>query len=111
MSKAKQDEKRPDNVQGDPGVGGLMADPLAPAAKHDQPDPAAGPPSSDPEKPRHHGDWLPTQKDAQQRATRRPHPLMTRRRSSSGMPLALFREGDGMSLEDLRMLEQIAARR
>ena len=98
------DEDRKERVYGDPGVGGLLSDPLEPSESHQEPDPNTGPPSPDPEPPRHHGDWMPPHKDA---ARARPGPRLAaimRRRSRSGMPRALFRENDGTSLDDLRAL-------
>jgi hypothetical protein len=98
-------------IPGDPGMGGLLSDPLASGGKYDAPDPAAGSPDPDSPAPRHHGDWLPT-RPLQPSATKRPvpHPLVARRRSRRGMPMALFREGDGTSLDDLRALSQITHR-
>ena len=84
-----------ERLPGDPGVGGLLSDPLDPSPPHDEPDPEAGPPSPAPEPPRRHGDWMPTKKP---QAKAGKH----RRRSKSGMPRAIFREGDGSSLTDLR---------
>jgi len=49
------------DIQGDPGVGGLLADPQAPAALRAQRLKTASA-SPDPEPPRMHGDWLPTHK-------------------------------------------------
>lgn len=48
---------------GDPGVGALMADPLAPSERHERPDPSKGPASPDPAQLRHHGEWMPTRKN------------------------------------------------
>lgn len=98
-----------ERVYGDPGVGGLLSDPLAPADKHDSPDPAAGPPDADSPPPRHHGDWLPTHR-GQARLRGTAHPLIGRRRSRHGMPKALFREDDGTSLDDLRALSRMPGR-
>jgi hypothetical protein len=53
-----------DCVDGDPGVGGLIADPLASPAPHGNPGPKEGPPSPDPAPPDHHGDWMPTRRNA-----------------------------------------------
>lgn len=47
---------------GDPGVGGLLADPQAPAVPHAHRRRPAGNASPDPEPPKAHGDWLPTHK-------------------------------------------------
>jgi hypothetical protein len=47
-------------ISGDPGVGGLLADPEEAVSKPTHPpktDP--GPPTPDPELPRAHGDWAP----------------------------------------------------
>ena len=51
-------------VSGDPGVGGILADPLAPSKDHDKPDPKAGSPCPDPVAPKHHGKWMPTEKSS-----------------------------------------------
>lgn len=96
-------------IFGDPGVGGLLSDPLEPSRPHQEPDPKAGRPSPDPEPPRHHGDWMPPRKDVPRKDTPRPRPgprlaAMMRRKSGAGMPRALFREDDGTSLDDLRAL-------
>jgi hypothetical protein len=98
------DEGRAIRIFGDPGVGGLLSDPLEPSGRHQEPDPDAGPPSPDPEPPRHHGDWMPPRKEAPRT---RPGPRLAaimRRKSGGGMPRALFREDDGTSLDDLRAL-------
>lgn len=98
------DDARKEHVPGDPGVGGLISDPLEPSGPHDTPDPNAGPRSPDPERPRHHGDWMPPKKDM---ARTRPGPRLAaimRRKSRSGMPRALFREEDDTSLDDLKAL-------
>jgi len=50
-----------DRISGDPGVGGILADPLKPSERHDEPDPKEGPPSHDPEPPEQHGEWMPTE--------------------------------------------------
>jgi hypothetical protein len=50
------------DIQGDPGAGGLLADPQAPVAPRVQRGHAAGLTSPDPELPKAHGDWLPTHK-------------------------------------------------
>jgi len=50
------------DIQGDPGVGGLLADPQAPAVPRAQQCLETAPASPDPEPPRMHGDWLPTHK-------------------------------------------------
>lgn len=95
------DERR-NRLFGDPGVGGLLADPLMPPRPHQQPDPNAGAPSPDPAPPRHHGNWTLPRKDHT-----RPGPRLAaimRRKSRSGMPRALFREDDGTDLNDLRTL-------
>ncbi|MDB5523443.1 MAG: hypothetical protein JWM58_1206 [Rhizobium sp.] len=48
------------DVNGDPGVGGLLADPLEPTATSDKDDTSvSGVPSPDPEQPEAHGDWSP----------------------------------------------------
>jgi hypothetical protein len=60
MSANKTVNSAPGAIDGDPGVGGLLADPLAapdPAAKVEKPD---NPPSPEPAPPIHHGDWTPT---------------------------------------------------
>jgi hypothetical protein len=101
---------RIDRVFGDPGVVGLLSDPLAPAWPHDAPDPGAGPPDPDTPPPRHHGDWSPTRRGHGAKSRSAPHPLVGRRRSKSGMPKALFREGDGISLDDLRALGRMSGR-
>ena len=98
-----------ERVYGDPGVGGLLSDPLAPAGKHDKPDPAAGPPDADGPPPRHHGDWLPMHR-GQARLRRTAHPLIGRPCSRHGMPKALFREDDGTSLDDLRQISRMPGR-
>ena len=98
------DDSRTYRIFGDPGVGGLLSDPLEPSEPHKEPDPDAGPPSPDPAPPRHHRDWMPPRKEAPRT---RPGPRLTaitRRKSGSGMPRALFREDDGTSLDDLRAL-------
>lgn len=104
-SHSHEARKQPMNrVFGDPGVGGLLADPLTTSRPHDNPDPNAGPPSPDPEPPRHHGNWtLPRKEPARARPGPRLAAIM-RRKSGSGMPRALFREDDGTSLDDLRAL-------
>jgi hypothetical protein len=56
-SKSCQEQRG--TVAGDPGIGGLLADPLAPAEHHDMPDPKAGTVSPDPAPPRRHGNWMP----------------------------------------------------
>jgi hypothetical protein len=61
-------------VSGDPGVGGLLSDPLKTPQPHEQPNPNAGPASPDPKPPRHHGDWLPPQKDRSAAANGEEHP-------------------------------------
>jgi hypothetical protein len=97
------DDNREKRVPGDPGVGGLISDPLEPSGPHDKPDPDAGRQTPDPEPPRHHGDWMPPKKDT---ARARGHRLaaIMRRKSRSGMPRALFREEDDTSLDDLKAL-------
>lgn len=47
------------DIPGDPGVGGLMADPQEPDDRPKTRPRPAGSPSADPEPPRAHGDWLP----------------------------------------------------
>ena len=49
-------------LSGDPGVGGLLADPLASDASRDEIDPGAGAPSPDPRPPQQHLDWSPNKK-------------------------------------------------
>jgi hypothetical protein len=93
-----------ENLPGDPGVGGLLSDPLTPSRPHKAPDPAAGPPSPDPEPPRHHGDWMPPRKASSRWSATSRLASITWRRSRNGMPKALFREGDGITLEDLRSI-------
>lgn len=96
--------ERLSRVSGDPGVGGLLADPLTPSRPHDEPDPRAGPPSPDPAPPRHHGNWtLPRKEPARTRPGPRLAAIM-RRKSRNGMPCALFREDDGTDLDDLKAL-------
>ena len=88
----------------DPGVGGLLADPLTSSRPHDEPDPEVGPPSPDPAPPRHHGNWTLPRKEL---VRIRPGPRLAaimRRKSRSGMPRALFREDDGTDLDDLKAL-------
>ncbi|UVC11032.1 hypothetical protein IHQ71_10865 [Rhizobium sp. TH2] len=46
-------------IAGDPGVGGLLADPLESDRHRDKIDPGAGEASADPAPPRHHRDWSP----------------------------------------------------
>lgn len=97
-------EDRRHRVYGDPGVGGLLADPQEPAQPHEEPDPEAGPASPDPQPPHHHGDWIVPRKD---RSRARPDPRLAaimRRTSRGGMPRALFREDDGTSLDDRKAL-------
>ena len=53
----KDEEQR--TVSGDPGVGGLLADPLASDSSRDEIDPGAGAPTADPAPPRQHHDWSP----------------------------------------------------
>lgn len=91
-------------VPGDPGVGGLLSDPLSTPEPHEEPDSRAEPPSPSPAPPRHHGDWMPTKKEASKSETRTRSAFLARRRSRSGMPYALFREGDGTDLDYLRGL-------
>lgn len=57
-------DRREADVTGDPGVGGLLSDPLESSGPHEEPDPTAGAPSPDPEPPRRHGDWMVPRKDA-----------------------------------------------
>ena len=54
---AHDNDNRP--VAGDPGVGGLLADPLESDRHRDAIDPGAGRASTDPATPRHHHDWSP----------------------------------------------------
>lgn len=98
------DSVRENRVYGDPGVGGLLSDPLEPSGPHQAPSPGAGPPSPDPAPPRHHGDWMPPRKDASRARTGPRLAAITRRKSGSGMPRALFCEDDGTDLDDLRAL-------
>lgn len=109
MSARNINEKpaRLERIHGDPGVGGLLSDPLAPPAKHKAPDPGAGPADPDARPPRHHGDWLPTSRGHGAKPRPTAHPLIGRRRSRNGMPKALFREGDGTNLDDLRALGRL----
>ena len=107
--KNRTDPADPDRVYGDPGVGGLLSDPLAPAGEHDSPDPAAGPPDPDSPPPRHHGDWLPTSREQINRQRGTPHELVARRARRNGMPKALFREDDGTDLDDLRAMGRVAS--
>ncbi|MBX9457311.1 MAG: hypothetical protein KL863_15550 [Rhizobium sp.] len=46
------------HIPGDPGVGGMLADPMLPTGPHETPDPEAGAPSPDPEPPHRHGNWF-----------------------------------------------------
>ena len=46
-------------VASDPGVGGLLADPLGADPHRDEIDPDSGEPIADPAPPRHHHDWSP----------------------------------------------------
>lgn len=105
---AMQNDGRPDaedaRIPGDPGVGGLLSDPRKPPHAHDHPDPAAGPPSPDPEPPRDHGDWTIPRKTAARMTRSARLASITRRKSRSGMPRALFGEDDGSTLDDLREL-------
>jgi hypothetical protein len=49
-----------ERIHGDPGVGGLLANPEEPVAKPKLPPKSnLGPPTPDPELPRAHGDWAP----------------------------------------------------
>jgi hypothetical protein len=64
-SKDGQDRWRPESeparISGDPGVGGLLADPqeaVSKVTRHPKTNP--GPATPDPELPRAHGDWAPT---------------------------------------------------
>jgi hypothetical protein len=66
MSTEPELEASGDRVTGDPGVGGILADPLAPSKDHEQPDPGSAPPSPDPAPPKHHGEWMPTEKNSDQ---------------------------------------------
>lgn len=50
-----------DHVYGDPGVGGILANPLATSGENDNPEPEVGPGSLDPAPPKHHGDWMPNE--------------------------------------------------
>lgn len=104
VNQSHPSKARDARVFGDPGVGGLLADPLSPSRPHHEPDPDAGPPSPDPKPPRHHGNWTVPRKDP---ARTRPGPRLAaimRRKSRSGMPRALFREDDGTDLDDLKAL-------
>lgn len=47
---------------GDPGVGGLLADPLETDVVREKIDPHAGTPSADAPRPEHHHDWSPNKK-------------------------------------------------
>ena len=51
-------------VAGDPGVGGLLADPLEVDQARDEIDPAAGPASNDAPPPTRHGDWSPNKRSS-----------------------------------------------
>ena len=55
--RAHDNDNRP--VAGDPGVGGLLADPLETDRHREGIDPSAGRASPDPAPPRHHHDWSP----------------------------------------------------
>lgn len=103
-SQKRHDGDRPDIGPGDPGVGGLLSNPLKPSGKHEQPDPAKGRPSPDPAPPRHHGDWTPTKRTASLAPPSSRIAAFLRRKSRNGMPRALFREDDGSTLDDLRVL-------
>lgn len=48
------------HVTGDPGVGGLIADPRDAGEKRAPPGVKGKAPSPDPEPPKAHGDWMPT---------------------------------------------------
>ena len=49
--------------EGDPGVGGMLADPLEPVLKPEHAEKVAdGPPSPDPPPPEAHGDWAPNRR-------------------------------------------------
>jgi hypothetical protein len=50
------------SIAGDPGVGGLLADPLESDRYRDKIDPSAGKVSADPTPPRHHHDWPPNKR-------------------------------------------------
>lgn len=91
-------------IPGDPGVGGLLSDPLKPAEPHDDADPSSGPPSPDPAPPRHHGDWTLPRKASNPMLPSTRLASATRRKSCIGMPHALFSENDGSTLDDLRAL-------
>lgn len=54
---SSDDAGRP--VAGDPGVGGLLADPLGTDLHRDEIDPGAGGATAEPAPPRHHHDWSP----------------------------------------------------
>jgi hypothetical protein len=62
-AKAHDNDNR--SVAGDPGVGGLLADPTETDRRRDEIDPGAGPISADPPPPRHHRDWSPNKKPAE----------------------------------------------
>lgn len=102
-NQTNRDDAQP-RIPGDPGVGGLLTDPLAPPGQHEEPDPTAGPPSPDPEPPRHHGDWVLPHKVSGRLPPSARLASMTWRKSRNGMPRALFRENDGSTLDDLRAL-------
>lgn len=57
---AHDKDNRP--VAGDPGVGGLLADPLESDRHRERIDPGAGQASPDPAPPHHHHDWSPNKR-------------------------------------------------
>jgi len=65
ITKPEPETSARNRISGDPGVGGILADPLGPAKHHENPDPDGGPPSHDPAPPKHHGEWMPTEKNSE----------------------------------------------
>ena len=58
-------------ISGDPGVGGMLADPLGSDASRDEIDPAAGAASADAPPPKHHQDWSPNRRPADRKESRK----------------------------------------
>lgn len=73
MAEGDIDKKDQRRVSGDPGVGGLLADPLEPSAPHAEPEPGSANPSPEPAPPRHHGDWRPTKSASERNSVRAQH--------------------------------------
>lgn len=66
-SRRAQESLKP---SGDPGVGGVLADPLDTDSSRDDIDPVAGRPSADAPQPRQHQDWSPNKRPAIRREDR-----------------------------------------